>query len=232
MSLGWQEQDKAPCGEGDCRQSGNGSSTLNCVRVAISRFRRWPTWLRASLVLLAGLGIWLMPGPTQRGSIQHAVAHPDERVRSVLDTVGMTFVGAEWKQIAYPEENGGWEQYITPDRENDFRLSAHAKGPKAKRWREAASKMTPDEFARMLIPDVVDTVIFELLQAMDQGVLPLSFTGTSGTTIDLAKDEDGLAGRYFCRDGWCGQYAQERYAEDYTESCEDFIRELLSKFNK
>lgn len=117
-------------------------------------------------------------------------------------------------------------------RENDFRLSAHAKEPKAKRWREAASKITPEEFARMLIPDVVDTVIFELLRAMDEGVLPLSFTGSSGTTVDLTKDQDGLVGRYVGSDGWCGQYAQERYAEDYTESCEDFIRELLSKFKK
>jgi hypothetical protein len=64
----------------------------------------------------------------------------------------------------------------------------------------------------MLIPDCVDETLLAFLRAIDQGLLPLSFTAASGETVDLAKEGGGeLAGRY---GGWRARYSKERFFDD------------------
>lgn len=88
---------------------------------------------------------------------------------------------------------------------SDFSLSSHARGPAARRWREAASHHAPLEFARTIMPDVVHRVVFYLLKAIDDGSLKLTFTAPSGTQVELTKDgHDELAGWYLGSDGWRG----------------------------
>lgn len=95
----------------------------------------------------------------------------------------------------------------------DRRLSAdHAI---ARRWKRAAVTGTPDEFAKVLIPDVVDDTLFHLLHAIDTGSLKLSFCSSSGKNIDLSESGLGeLAGWYIGADAWRAAYSSTRFSED------------------
>ncbi|CAG1009854.1 hypothetical protein PHYC_03758 [Phycisphaerales bacterium] len=96
---------------------------------------------------------------------------------------------------------------------NDRRLGAnHAI---AKRWKEAASGGSPEVFAKMLIPDIVDDTLFYLLHAIDDGLLKLSFIASNGKAVDLSTEGlSELAGWYIGSDGWRARYAKERFVEE------------------
>ncbi len=87
----------------------------------------------------------------------------------------------------------------------------------ADRWREAAHGGTPEVFAKALIPDVVDETLFYLLQAIDQGVLQLSFTDQTGQTIDLNADGMGELSGWYAGCGWRQMYAKERFADNFPD---------------
>jgi hypothetical protein len=101
----------------------------------------------------------------------------------------------------------------------DSRLQPKANDPVAKRWRELNNPGNVESVAKVLIPDIVDSAIWHLLYAIDQGVLPLSFTASNGKTVDLPKDGFGeLGGGYMGGDdGWCGRYSQERIVDDFSD---------------
>lgn len=89
----------------------------------------------------------------------------------------------------------------------------------AVRWR-AASVDTPELFARMLISDAVDEAIANLLIAIDQEVMPLSFTSSNGKTVDLtevARSSGDLSGWYGGSGGWCEKYTKERFIDDFAD---------------
>jgi hypothetical protein len=90
----------------------------------------------------------------------------------------------------------------------------------AKRWNEAAASQSPEAFARVLIPDIVDSTIAHLLGAIDQEVLRLSFTAANGKSIDLTTETDGLSGLYGGE--WCQRYAKERFVDDLAD-LDDFF---------
>jgi hypothetical protein len=85
----------------------------------------------------------------------------------------------------------------------------------AKRWKEAAASSSPEEFAKVLIPDIVDSTIAHLLGAIDQEVLRLSFTAANGKSVDLATATDGLSGLYGAE--WCEEYTKERFIDDLAD---------------
>jgi hypothetical protein len=85
----------------------------------------------------------------------------------------------------------------------------------AKRWKEAAASSSPELFAKVLIPDIVDDTLFYLLHAIDDGFLKLSFTASNGKTVDLSTEGlSELAGWYIGSDAWRAKYAKERFVED------------------
>jgi len=96
---------------------------------------------------------------------------------------------------------------------NDRRLTSnHAI---AKRWREAAESGSAEVFAKTLIPDIVDDALFYLLRAIDDGLLKLSFTASTGETVDLSSEGlSELAGWYIGNNGWRAKFAKERFVED------------------
>ncbi|HTM55099.1 MAG TPA: hypothetical protein VL175_13780 [Pirellulales bacterium] len=103
--------------------------------------------------------------------------------------------------------------------DGDLILSSNARGPTARRWQQAASQQSPLDFARTIIPDVVDHTIFFLLQAIDGGDLNLMFTTPNAATVDLTKDGHGeLAGWYLGSDGWRATYSKERFVDDFPTS--------------
>ena len=99
---------------------------------------------------------------------------------------------------------------------SDRELQPQAGSPVAKRWREAARNATREEFAKLLIPDVVDSTMFYLLHAIDEGLLKLSYSASSGKTVDLSAEGMGeLAGWWGGgREGWLTMYAKERFVDD------------------
>jgi hypothetical protein len=98
---------------------------------------------------------------------------------------------------------------------NDRVLLPTAQHALAKRWARAARDQSPVDFARVLIPDVVDDTIFYLLQAIDDGSLRLAYTASNGTTVDLTQQGlSELAGWFAGSDGWREMYSKERFVDD------------------
>ena len=86
-------------------------------------------------------------------------------------------------------------------------------GRTAQRWK-AAKSLSPDQFARIIIPDIVDETLYWLMRAIDEGLLTLSYTASSGKTVNLTEEGlSELAGWYLGRDGWIGTYSKERFVD-------------------
>ena len=66
-----------------------------------------------------------------------------------------------------------------------------------------ARSATPEEFAKVRIADIVDYAISSVLYAVDDGLLKISFSRSSGKVVDLNSEGLGeLAGWYTGSDGW------------------------------
>lgn len=101
---------------------------------------------------------------------------------------------------------------------SDRELQQNAGSPVAMRWKEAAMDGQLETIAKTLIPDIVDDTIFYLLQAIDQGLIKLSFTDSKGKMIDLEKDGFGeLSGWYMGSGGWRKMYSKERFVDDFAD---------------
>ncbi|NNM87188.1 MAG: hypothetical protein HKL95_01580 [Phycisphaerae bacterium] len=101
----------------------------------------------------------------------------------------------------------------------DRMLQAGGSTSIGKRWQEASSR-TPEQFAKVLIPDIVDETVANLLIAIDQGLLRLSFTASAGKSVDLttvAMETGEMSGLYQGGDGWCEKYSKERYVNDVAD---------------
>jgi hypothetical protein len=101
-------------------------------------------------------------------------------------------------------------------RSSDRRFGSDGATVVAKRWREASRNGATEEFVKVLIPDVVDDTIFYILQAIDQGVLKLSFRGPGGRVVNLANEGLGKLARTYMTD-WRVMYTKERYADDFSD---------------
>src|ERR1700744_2548922 len=82
------------------------------------------------------------------------------------------------------------------------------------RWRNAARH--GESMATVLIPDMVDITIYYLLNAIDSGVIQLSFKTSDGKVVDLTKNA-WLAGWYIDGDpeGWRASHSRERYFQSF-----------------
>jgi hypothetical protein len=102
---------------------------------------------------------------------------------------------------------------------SDAMLQRGAKDPVAKRWRKTMDNTTPyTDLAKTIIPDIVDETLARLLLAIDQQLLPLSFTATTGKTVSLTSEGLGeLCGGYLGGD-WRQRYSRERFIDDFSDS--------------
>ncbi|MEV0611718.1 hypothetical protein AB0I81_00220 [Nonomuraea sp. NPDC050404] len=99
----------------------------------------------------------------------------------------------------------------------DQDLSPAAGTVTAPRWPQAR---TEEDLAlvRAVIPDCVDAAVSQLLLAIDQGLLRLSYTDEGGRRVDLPETGRGeLTGWYLGADGWRGRYSAERFADDFGD---------------
>ena len=100
----------------------------------------------------------------------------------------------------------------------DRNLKKTAHNRIAERWRKSAQTGDINEFAKTIIPDIVDSAISHLLGAIDQELLRLSFKTSDGRTVDLCEDGLGeLSGWYKGTDGWTEKYSKERYYDDFSD---------------
>lgn len=100
----------------------------------------------------------------------------------------------------------------------DHQLDANPRAPVAKRWAEALATKAPREVTRTVIADSVDEAIFHLLQAIDQGVLQLSYTTEEGEVINLTQAGLGeLSGWYMGSGGWRAQFSEQRFVDDFSD---------------
>lgn len=96
--------------------------------------------------------------------------------------------------------------------ECDQNTNLNARSPVAARWRDATGN------PKIITPDCVDETLFQLLQAIDEGSLQLSFRSSSGELVDLNAEGMGeLAGMYMASGGWRSQYARERFNDDFAD---------------
>lgn len=99
----------------------------------------------------------------------------------------------------------------------DMLLDPSCNSVDAKRWREYQLSGRVDDLLREVIPDCVDTALFYLLKAIDEGILRISFKASSGRTIDLVEaGESEMAGwgAMGGADGWRARFSEERFSDD------------------
>jgi hypothetical protein len=100
---------------------------------------------------------------------------------------------------------------------SDMNLRSNVQHIIAKRWRSAADSSSPENFAKTIIPDVVDEAIFQLLRSIDEGVLKLQFRSSNGRTVDLTSEGTGELAGWYSGHGWKERYAKERFSDNFPD---------------
>jgi hypothetical protein len=88
-------------------------------------------------------------------------------------------------------------------------------GEDGRRWRDLLADRRARGAVQELIPDIVDQGLFVLLNALDQGDLPLAWQRSDGSYVDLydlGKSE--MAGWLMGGDaeGWRARYSSQRWS--------------------
>lgn len=94
----------------------------------------------------------------------------------------------------------------------DQSIGGNGLSPVARRWRTAMGD------PRIVVPDCIDETLFQLLHAIDEGSIQLSFRDVNGEMVDLTTEGLGeLAGMYMASGGWRTEFAQERFSDDFAD---------------
>jgi hypothetical protein len=99
----------------------------------------------------------------------------------------------------------------------DGDLKPDAKGPVAKRWHSLLDSSTGAKLAETIITDCVDETLFQLLQAVDSGVLQLSFRASNGIVVNLNAEGMGELSGWYMGGEWRTKYSQERVVDDFED---------------
>lgn len=99
----------------------------------------------------------------------------------------------------------------------DRRLTPSANSVTAQRWRKSLSERSCEDFVREIIPDCVDETLSYLLHAIDDGLLSLSFTSSTGKRVDLTVDGESELAGWLASNAWLPAYSQERFNDDFED---------------
>lgn len=88
--------------------------------------------------------------------------------------------------------------------------------PIAARWNEVKKKDEPNLFAEMVISDVVDSVIFCLFNALDEGTFRLYIKDKNDKLIDLTNEGFGELGGWYMGE-WRSKFTKQRCFNDLLE---------------
>lgn len=96
----------------------------------------------------------------------------------------------------------------------DRLLSGQMVGPQGERWKRVAAG-NAREVLVALLPDVVDQVLFELLNAVDNGEFPLAWRDSLGALRPMGDLGSGeLAGWLMGSPGWRDRFSSQRFNGD------------------
>jgi hypothetical protein len=90
-------------------------------------------------------------------------------------------------------------------------------GPDGDRWRALLSNEISRSAVIELIPDIVDQVLFALLNAVDNDHLPLGWRQHDGTFAALEELGQREMGGWLMGDGWHGRYSSQRYFDPHPD---------------
>jgi hypothetical protein len=98
----------------------------------------------------------------------------------------------------------------------DRLTDGRTKGPQGERWRQALSDLTAQDAVSLLIPDIVDQVLFHLLDAIDNDRLPLAWQREDHSYVPLTRAGHGeMAGWVaMSKGGWPERFSKQRF-NDY-----------------
>jgi hypothetical protein len=101
----------------------------------------------------------------------------------------------------------------------DFYASGGSRYRVSKRWRKAAESGR-SALLKEVIPDIVDSALAHLLDAIDEGWLKLTYTAENGKVLELNDCDPGpLAGWLGGGEGgWTTTYSKERFVDDLSHS--------------
>lgn len=93
----------------------------------------------------------------------------------------------------------------------DALLALQAASPIAKKWKTAISEGNTEKLADLLIADVVDAVLFCFMDALDNGLLDITYHASDDQSVRVTSHAKGeLAGWYIGHDGLIARYSSER----------------------
>lgn len=98
----------------------------------------------------------------------------------------------------------------------DQLAAGEMRGACGEHWRGVMATASTRSVLAALIPDVVDEVLFELLNASDNNALPLGWRRADGSFVALEELGKGeMAGRLMMgAGGWLGEFSTQRF-NDY-----------------
>ena len=96
--------------------------------------------------------------------------------------------------------------------EADRLISGKLANSDGDRWRKLLSSEAARQAAEALVPEVVDLTLFALLNAIDNGELPLSWRQSDGSLISLNDLGHGEMGGWLMGSpGWRHAFSRERF---------------------
>lgn len=91
-------------------------------------------------------------------------------------------------------------------------------GPDGERCRAVATSSGQRDVPTTLVPDIVDQVLFELLDAIDNERLPLAWPTSEGRCVPLSEFGQGeLAGWLMGSPGWRHAYSGQRFFDPFAD---------------
>lgn len=100
----------------------------------------------------------------------------------------------------------------------DDLTTGEVRGPLGSRWRKASATGGAEALAE-LIPDIVDQVLFHLLDAIDNGQLQVGLRRTDGSFASLEELGQGeMAGWIMMgKGGWIERYSDQRFVDPLAD---------------
>ena len=98
----------------------------------------------------------------------------------------------------------------------DRLTDGRTKGPMGDRWRQALGDLRAEDAVNLLIPDIVDQVLFHLMDAIDNEHLPLAWQRQDHSYVSLARaGRSEMAGWLVMgKGGWIERFSKQRF-NDY-----------------
>jgi hypothetical protein len=95
----------------------------------------------------------------------------------------------------------------------------HGRSPSYQRWREVLGDSTAARDAvRALIPDIVDQVLFALLDAVDNNAFPLAWLRKDDTCVPLSELGEGeMAGSLMMSGGWRQRFSRQPSVDTFKD---------------